>query len=200
MIAPRAGRVVQIGNGIADVSEAHALKAAREKSAAPVVVVEELSAGLAFVGGGHDDECGEVAGFAAETVAQPCAHAGASGDLGTGHEERHAGGVVDRLGCHGADDADVVGHGTDFREHGGEGGPGFAEGLEGFDGGGDGPAFVVRGHGREAGGASDTVGDVLSCHLGEDGFWVIEIDMGGAASLPEADDAFGFWGQVGEVW
>lgn len=75
------GGVAEVGDRVACVAEAHALEAAGKKAGAPVVVEEELSAGFAFVAGGHDDEGGEVFGFAAESVGEPCAHAGASGDL-----------------------------------------------------------------------------------------------------------------------
>src|SRR6185312_2613647 len=92
--------------------EADALVAAGVESAAPVVVEEELSAGFSAVGGGHDDEGGEVAGLAAQAVAEPGAHAGSAGDLGAGEEEGDAGGVVDGLGVEGADEADVVGDGA----------------------------------------------------------------------------------------
>jgi hypothetical protein len=49
LLAAHAGRIAQVGHGIADIAKAHALIPAGQEAAAPVVVVEKLAAGLAFV-------------------------------------------------------------------------------------------------------------------------------------------------------
>ena len=49
LLAAHPGGIAQVGHRIADIAKAHALIPAGQEAAAPVVVVEKLAAGLAFV-------------------------------------------------------------------------------------------------------------------------------------------------------
>ncbi len=66
--------------------------------------------------GGEDDEAGQVFGLAAQAVGDPRAHARPAGDGRPGVHEGVRRVVVDRLGHHGPDDADLVGDAPDVRE------------------------------------------------------------------------------------
>ena len=108
-LAAHARRVGQIRHEVARVPEPDPLEPAGQEPAAPVVVEEELAAGLPLVARGHHDEGRQVGGLAAESVRQPGPHAGPAGDLRTRHEERHAGRMVDGLGVHAPNQADLIG-------------------------------------------------------------------------------------------
>ncbi len=111
-----AGRVRQIEHRVAIGAQLDSLVARRQKSGAPVIVVEDLPARQLAVLRGHDHERRQVLIHAAQAIAQPRAHARPARLLGAGEEERHRRGVVDRVGAHRANDADIVGDGARVRQ------------------------------------------------------------------------------------
>ena len=86
----------------------------RQKAAAPKPRHERLAA-LAL--GHHHDERRQVVVLAAEPVVEPRADAGSAGELRAGLHMRHARAVVDRLGVHRADEAQVIGDAGNVRQH-----------------------------------------------------------------------------------
>ncbi len=75
------------------------------------------AAATARAGAAHQhDEAGQVGALAAQAVVDPRAHAGPAGDARARVHERVGRVVIDLLGLHRADDADVVGDAGDVRQ------------------------------------------------------------------------------------
>ena len=201
--APRrpadARRVGQIGNRVASVAEPHPLVTARQESAPPVVVEKQLPAGLRLVGGGHDHKRRQLVSVATQAIGEPGPHARPARHLRSGHEQRHPRGMVDRLGVHAADDANLIGDPADVRQHLGELDPGVAVAFEGLDGRLDRPLRVAAGHRREPRRAADTLGDVLAGKLAHHRLGVVEIDVRRPPSLPEHDNPLRLRRMMGEI-
>ena len=87
----------------------HALVLRRQEAAAPQPVVERLVGRVAGALRDQHDERGQVLVLAAEAVAEPGADARPAGELGAGLEEGDRRVVVDRLGVHRLDEAELVG-------------------------------------------------------------------------------------------
>ena len=100
-------RIVQIKYWVFRWSELQPLIFSGQKAGAPQMRAKRL-ASLVF--GDEDDKSGKVAVLAAKPVAEPCAHARASGNLRPSLNECHARPVVDGLGEHRADDAQIGSH------------------------------------------------------------------------------------------
>ena len=83
-------------------------------------------AGAFLVGRDEHDERREVIVHPAEAVISPRAHTRAAGQLAAGLEEGDRRVVVDRLGVHGAHDADLVGDAADVRKEFADLGAGLA--------------------------------------------------------------------------
>ena len=106
---------------------------ARQEAAAPVEVVEDLAAGGALADRGHDDERRQVLAGGAEAVGQPRAHRRPARLLAAGQEEGDGRGVVDRLGVHRLDEAEVVHDLRGVRQEVADPGAGLAVLLERLD-------------------------------------------------------------------
>ena len=102
-----AGRIGEIQDRVADRSELHALVRGRQEAAAPEPVVQRLVVGVAGALRDHDDEGRQVVVLAPQAVGHPGADAGPTGQLGPGLEERHGRVVIDRLGVHRLDEAEL---------------------------------------------------------------------------------------------
>lgn len=165
-----------------------ALEAAGEEAAAPLAGGDGLG-GAAGAGGDGDDEAGEVLGFGTEPVGHPRAHRGAAGDLGTGVHEHVGGIVIDGLGGHRANEAEVIDDGADVGEEGGDFGSVPAELGEGKHG-----ALTVQFLALELGELL-TAGEAFrhgrSIQCGELGFRIEGFELGRASGHGEPDDAFG---------
>jgi len=169
-------RVVEVEDGFTGATELHALMLAREKAAAPEAR-EQALAGAGFVDRQQHDERREVLVDLAQTVVGPRAHAGAAGQLAAALEKRDGGIVVDRLGVHRADDANLVCDAARVREEIADDGAAFAAGFE---------VPLARLH-RETGlrgdhagdalAAADGVGEVFVEALAEDGFVVEQVEV-----------------------
>ncbi len=121
--------VRQVEDRVALGAKLDALVAAGQEAATPLprgdrLVLPALSEGR------EDDEAGQVVGLAAQSVGDPGAHAGPAGDLRTGVHEHVGRVVVDRLGGHRSDQADLVDHRPDVREQCADLGPLLAKRLE----------------------------------------------------------------------
>ncbi len=121
--------VVEVEDGFAGVSEFNALKAGGEEAGAPVIVVEGLVAGAEHFRD-KNDVIGQVSVWGAEPVADPRADGGASGELMSCEQERHGGGMINLLGAHGLDEAEVIGDGADVGQPFADGGAALSPALE----------------------------------------------------------------------
>ena len=184
--------VADVVDGLALGLELDALVFAGQDAAGPLTRGDRLQAGT--TGGGQYDVARQVLRFRAQAVEQPGAHARASFDDGTRVEEGMGRVVVDLLGLHRADDAEVVGDRTDVREDVGELHARLAPLLE----------FERTAAGLEHGALE--LGDLLA--LGErfreglsveflqDRLIVEELEVGRAARHAEEDDALGLHREV----
>ena len=189
-------RVGEIGNEISGVAESDPLIAARQESASPVVVEEELPTGLPLVARRHHDKRRQVVGHAAKSVGKPGSHARPAWGLRSGHEEGDAWGVVHRLRVHAADKADFVGQRADVREHFAELDARLPIALERFDRGQCRPLAVAARHRGEPRRSADAVGDILARVGPHDGLGIEEVDVRRPSALPEDDDALGLGGEM----
>ena len=147
----------------------------------------------AFARGHQHHEAGQVIGVRAQAVEHPGAHAGASRDDGAGIHQGVGGVVIDLLGPHGADDADVVGDAADVGEQRADLLAGFAEFLERMLGAEADEALALQlgdllplGEGVRHG---------LAAQFGELGLVVEGFQVRRAAGLIEEDDALGLGGK-----
>ena len=106
--------------------------------------------------------------------------------------------MVDRLGVHRADQADVVRNGTNAWQELAQPAAGLAVLAEGFQRREDGVGLLRRRHGRETRRGPHRFGQFLQSHRRETGFVVEEIHLRGPAALPEQDDTLGPGGKVGQ--
>ena len=184
--------VVEVEDGILAGTEADALVFGREEAGSPEAVVE----GLAGPVGGHGDEGGQVGVFAAETVGKPGADGGAAGELEAGLEEGDGRVVIDGLGVHRANHADVIGHAGKVREEVGvERLSALAHLLEVEGGAGDGEGCLSGGHAGFALSVEDGGGDFLTVEFVELRFGIEEVHLRWASALEKIDDALGFGGE-----
>ena len=104
---PRAaGRVGEIEHRLLAAAQLHALVARGQEAASPQAVVKRLVGPPARE---QDDEGRQVLVLAPQAVGDPRPHARPARELRAGLHERDRRVVVDRLGLHRADQADVVG-------------------------------------------------------------------------------------------
>jgi hypothetical protein len=107
-----AGRILNVENGIADVTEGDSGVFAGEEAAGPHAGEEGLSCGAAAPGRREDDEGREVVAFAAEAIGEPGAEAGFAGHFAAGHHKGARRVVVDGIGVdrlHESQIVDIVG-------------------------------------------------------------------------------------------
>ena len=191
-------RIGEIGNQVAGVAKAHALESAGQEAAAPVVIEKELAARFAAIAGGHDHERGQIIRFAAQAVGKPGPQAGPARNLGARQEEGHARGMIDGFGVHAAHQADVIGKGADVRQHLAHASmPRLAIAFVRLD----------RRADRASGHSWPTSWTAACCrgsisgmsrpdHGPQHRLVVEQVDVRGAAALPEHDDAFGLRSKV----
>ena len=193
LVARNAGRIGQIQDRVADRAELDPLVARRQEARAPEPVVQRLAPGALR---DHHDEAGQVAGLAAETVAQPRAHAGTARDLRPGLQKRHGGIVVDGIGVHRAHDANVVGNLCRVRQQVADPGTRFAMLLEAERGFDQRKAALAGCHRGQPLALADRLRQVLSAQLGQTRLGVERLDLGGAARLEKPDHALGLGREV----
>ena len=109
------GGLLDVVHRVARRVELHALEPAGQEAAVPLPRRDRLRRTRAGAARQHD-EAGQVVALGAQAVDDPRAHAGPAGDRRARVHERVGRVVVDLLGLHRADDADVVGDAADVRE------------------------------------------------------------------------------------
>ena len=184
------GRVGEVENRVADGHEFHAGVFGREEAGSPEAIIEGLAVGSSGATGDHGDEIGEVFVFGPEAVAEPRSHGGASGDLGAGLEKGDGGVVVDGLGVHRPDEADVVSDTGDMGKEFGDFSAGLAVFFEFVFGAGDGEGFLARGHAGFSLVEVHEVSEFPAVVFLEFWFVVEEVLGGGRPGLEEVDHAF----------
>lgn len=162
-----------------------------KEAGAPEPIVEGLAIGASGAPGNHGDEVGEVFIFGAKSVGKPGAHGRATRDLGAGLEEGDGGVVVDGLGIHRADEANLVADSGDVGEEFGDFGAGLAVLFEGVFGACDGKGFLAGGHAGLALVGLDELAEFLTEVFLELGLVVEEVLLGRRAALEEVDHALG---------
>ena len=115
-VAVDAVGVREVRHGVAARAEADALVRRRQEAAAPEAREDRLPRILARALRNEHDESRQIRVLAAEAVARPRAHARVAGQLVARVHEGDRGIVVDRLGGHALDDAEVVGDRLDVRQ------------------------------------------------------------------------------------
>ena len=100
-------RIVEVKHGLAARAELHTLVARREKPASPQPGVKGL---VRLLPGNQHDEGGQVLIVAAQTIMDPRPDAGPARELRSGLKECDRRVVVDCLGKHRPDDAELVDH------------------------------------------------------------------------------------------
>ncbi len=110
------GGVGEVEHRVADRAELDPLVRGRQEAAAPEPVVERLVVGVAGALRDHDHEGRQVLVLAPQAVRRPGADAGPARELGAGLEEGDGRVVVDRLGVHRLDEAELVGHPRGVRQ------------------------------------------------------------------------------------
>ena len=133
-----AGRIFEIKDGVAGAAEGGAGVGGGEEAGGEVIGTAACSGT-----GAEDDEAGEILRLRAEAVGDPGAHGRATDLIVAGEEFELAGMVVELVGVHRADEAEVAGDGSGVGEQVGEihalgavflEGPGAAEdGCGGLD-------------------------------------------------------------------
>ena len=196
--ASDAGWIGQVGHRIAGVAKLHALIPAGEKAATPVVIEEQLPAGLLFVGGGHHHKRRQVVRLASQAITQPRTHAGTARHLAASQKVRHARSMVDRFGVHAANQTQLVSNTTDSREefaHLNARRAVFAKRLDRWHAGPFGVAARHRGEPRVS---TDAGGDILAGSLANHRLRIKQIDVRRASALPEHHDPLGLRLMMGE--
>ncbi len=176
--------IVQVGDGFFEVGDEGALITGGEECGAP-----EGSA-LGRLAGAEDDEAGEVAAFAAEAVGEPGAETRAREGLFARVHLETCAVVIDIVGDHGADDAEVVGVAGEVGKQIADFEAGLAVAGE-FEWRGEevaGAGALELGHGEWEG---------LAGVRFEGGLGVEEVDVGGAAGHEEEDEILGARGEHG---
>ena len=171
---------------------------ARQEAAAPEAG-EQALAGAVLVGRDEHDERRQVVVHAAEAVVGPRAHARSARQLAAGLEERDRRVVVDGLGVHRAEHADLVRDAADVREEFADFGAALAVTGELETAGLTGEARLRGHHAGDALAAADGIGQVLVELALEFGLRIQQVEVRRAAGLEEADDALGLGGEVGQA-
>ena len=191
-----ARRIRQVKHRVAHRAELDALILRRQEPAAPQPVVQRLAAGAL---GHHHDERRQVGALAAEPIGQPRADRRASGDLETGLEERDGRVVVDRLGVHRADEAQLVGGLGRVRQQLADPRAGLAVLLELEEGVDDREALLRGGHAGEPLAFANRVGQLGAAQTVERGLIVEQVHLRGTTRLEQPDDALGLGREVGNA-
>ncbi len=192
-VARHAFGVREIKHRLAAAGEPHALMAAVEKAVAPESRVQRL---VAFVLGDEHDERRQVLVHRAQAVADPRADRRAAGDLRAGLKERDRGVVVDGLGVHALDEAQLVGQRGGVRHQLAHPRAAFAVLLELERTAGERDRGLVDAHAGEPLAAADVVGQLFAVLFVQQRLVVEQVLLRRPAALEEIDDALGSRGVV----
>ena len=171
----------------------------RQKAAAPQAIVERLVVRVARPLRDHGDERGQVLIFTTQSVRQPGADAGPARELGTSLEEGDGGVVIDRLGMHRLDEAQVVHDLGRVRQEFADPCPALAVPGELERGRGRGEAGLSGGHAGQALTHANRVRQLGAAQRVEFRLVIEQVHLRGSAGLEQVDDAFGFRRKVRQV-
>ena len=184
------GWVLEVQHRIAGPPKLDALVVARQETGAPEAGVDRLGLMVrVFVQQHHVGR--QVGRPRSEAVARPGPQGGSSRLLVAGLKKRDGRVVVDRLGVHRIDDADVVGDLAVVRQQVADPLPGFSVLFKGHERLGRGKALLTRGHAREPLALSNRIGQVLTVELFERRFVIKRVDLAGSTGLTQVDDPLG---------
>ena len=178
--------VAEVEHRILAGPELHALILRIQKAAAPQPRVERL---VGLVRRDEHDERRQVVVHRAQAVRQPRAHRRPAGDLRAGLKERDRRVVVDRLGEHRLDEADVVDDLAMMRQQLAEPRARLAVLGEFEERAGERDRRLLGRHAGEPLAAADVFGQLLAVLLVEQRLVVEQILLGRAAGLEQVDDA-----------
>ena len=109
LLACDAVGVLQIQYRIAARTKFYTLKARGQKSAAPVKIIENLTAGRPLTNTGHHHKRRQTVRVATQPVAEPSAQRRSTGHFRAGHEKRNRRRMVHLLSVHALDEANIIG-------------------------------------------------------------------------------------------
>ena len=187
-------RVAQIEDGVFTRAEANSLMLRRQKTAAPIAAQQRLAR---FVFGDQHDKRRQVLAGVAQAVMQPGADRGPAGQLRAGLEKRDGRAVVDRLGEHRADDAQVVGDLCGVRQQFADPRAALAMLLELIGRANHRQARLVATHAGEPLALPHAVGQFLAVVLVQQRLVIEQINLRRRAGLKEEDHPFGFGPKMG---
>ena len=142
--------ILDVQDRIADGAKLNALIAGGEKARSPETVVKGLIGGVAGTLRHHDHERRQVFVVAAESVGEPRADRGPSGELKAGLEESDRRIVVDRFRVHALDKCKLIGALRQMRQQVTQPRPALPMLFEIVHGGRDGEAGLGGSHAGEA--------------------------------------------------
>src|SRR5581483_3807225 len=190
-------RVIDVENGVTHRVQFHALVFAGQDAGGPLPRGERLHLAAA-AGRQQNYEARQILRVRAEAVEDPGTHARPAGYDGAGVHHAMRGVVIDLLGPHGADDADVVRHAADVGEQAYHLLSRFAELLE----------LVLRAEAFQLFALQlcdllalgERFGHALAVHLRQLRLVVERLQVRGAAGLVEKDDALRLGGEVQRIY
>ena len=188
------GGIIEKQHGIRARAQLDSLMHGGEKTAPPEPGVERLSPRLL---GNQDEERGQVPILAAQAVAGPGSHAGTTGELRAGLEERDRRIVVDRLGVHAPDEAELVHDARHVRDELAGPEPRLAVSFEAKLRCRQGQRRLLRRHAREPLPTSHAVGQLLAMEFFQHGLVVEELQLRRRPTLEEVDHPLRTRRQVG---
>ena len=180
--------LLQVEHRLLAAAELHALMLRRQEPAAPQPRVERL---IDLARRDQDDEGRQVGVVAAQPVMHPRAHARAAGDLRSGLEERDRRIVVDRLGEHRADDAQVVDDLGGVRQQVGDPGAAAAVLREPELRPGERQRRLVARHAGEPLALAHRIGQLLAVARLEQRLVIERLELRRPAGHEQVDDALG---------
>ena len=151
---------------------------------------------LLAVTGNHDDEGREILIRGPQSVGHPRAEARPTGNLETGLHERHSGIVIDLLGVHRLDEAEIVDDLRRVRHQLADPGPRLSILLESECRWRDRERCLIRAHGGEPLALPDRVGQIHSPHFRELWLVVEELQLRRPAALKQINDSLGLRSKV----
>ena len=149
--------------------------------------------------GDQDHEAGQALVLAAQSVAQPGAHAGPARLLAPGLDEGHGRIMVDGFGMHRLHHQQVIHDPGRVRQQLADPGPGLAVLGEPEKGRDHRELRLLRRHAGDALSHADGAGQFGASQLVEPRFIVEEVQLGGSARLVQKDHPLGAGSEVGQA-
>ena len=185
-----AGRVRQVQHRVISRAKTHSLMLRGNKAAAPQSRENRLVGLVAAALRDHHDEVRQVRVFAAETIAQPRAQAGAPRLLAAGLQEGNGRIVVDGFGVHRFDESDVIDDGGRLREQFAEPRPRLTMLLKIEDRRGAGERLLPGGHAGDTLPHADRIGEFGAVQFLQLRLVIEQVDVRWPTRHDQPDDPF----------